>query len=254
MDQSNQPYGIKTYTSESENISRSEFVEHFKKCPIPEDQLLSNLPLFLNSKNLSRLLFMDHLYKQIIDVMGVVMEFGTRWGPNISQFSALRGIYEPFNRHRKIIGFDTFKGFTKIDKQDGDSDMMELGHLKVTNNYYEYLNKVLELQEKDNPLNHIKKYELISGDATKTLPEYLKNNPETIISLAYFDFDVYSPTKICLDEIKPRLVKGSILGFDELNDPDSPGETIALMESFGLQNIRLKRFPYSSRTSYFVVE
>ena len=90
MDQSNQPYGIKTYTSESENSSRSEFVEHFKKCPIPEDQLLSNLPLFLNSKNLSRLLFMDHLYKQIIDVMGVVMEFGTRWGPNISQFSALQ--------------------------------------------------------------------------------------------------------------------------------------------------------------------
>ena len=74
---------------------------------------------------------MDHLYKQIIDVMGVVMEFGTRWGPNISQFSALRGIYEPFNRHRKIIGFDTFKGFTKIDEQDGDSTMMELGNLKL---------------------------------------------------------------------------------------------------------------------------
>ena len=43
MDQTNQPYGIKTYTSETEKISRSEFVDHFKKCPIPEDQLLSNL-------------------------------------------------------------------------------------------------------------------------------------------------------------------------------------------------------------------
>mgnify|MGYP003625239661 FL=1 len=42
--------------------------------------------------------------------------------------------------------------------------------------------------------------------------------------------------------------------FDELNDPDSPGETLALMEVFGLENVTLKRFPYVSRISYFIVE
>ena len=41
---------------------------------------------------------------------------------------------------------------------------------------------------------------------------------------------------------------------DELNDPDSPGETLALMEVFGLNNIRVKRFPYASRVSYFAIE
>jgi hypothetical protein len=172
----------------------------------------------------------------------------------LGQFSALRGIYEPFNRHRKIIGFDTFAGFPKIDSKDGDSDMMEVGHLTVPAGYKEYLEKVLEFQEKDNPLSHIPKFELCAGDATKTLPKYLKDNPETIIALAYFDFDVYEPTRICLEAIKPRLVKGSVLGFDELNDPDSPGETLALMEVFGLNNIKLRRYPYASRTSYFVVE
>ena len=254
MTKSDQPFGIKTYSSDAENNSRNELIKHFRNCPIPDDQLLSNLPLFINSKSLSRILFMDHIYKQITDVMGVVMEFGTRWGPNISQFSALRGIYEPFNRHRKIIGFDTFSGFSSIDTEDGKSDMMEVGHLKVTDNYHSYLDKLLELQEQDNPLSHIKKYDLIQGDATKTLPQYLDDNPQTIIALAYFDFDVYRPTKVCLDAIKPRLVRGSILGFDELNDPDSPGETVALMETFGLNNIKLKRFPYTSRTSYFVVD
>ena len=197
---------------------------------------------------------MDHIYRQIVDVMGVVMEFGTRWGPNLAQFSALRGIYEPFNRHRKIVGFDTFSGFPKIENQDGDSDMMEVGHLKVTDNYCQYLDKVMQLHEQDNPLSHIQKYELVQGDATETLIKYLTDNKETIVALAYFDFDIYSPTKICLEAIKPRLVKGSILAFDELNDPDSPGETLALMETFGLNNVRLKRFPHTSRTSYFVVE
>lgn len=254
MQEQNDQYGIKTYASGQENQVRNQFAQHFRNCPIPDDQILSNLGLFLNSKTLSRLLFMDHIYRQIVDVMGVVMEFGTRWGPNLAQFAALRGIYEPFNRHRKIIGFDTFTGFPQIDTEDGGSDMMKVGHLKVTDQYQNYLEQILRFQEQDNPLGHIQKFELIAGDATKTLPEYLDRNQETIIALAYFDFDVYAPTKVCLEAIKPRLVKGSILGFDELNDPDSPGETVALMEVFGLNNIRLKRFPYTSRTSYFVVE
>ena len=247
-------YDIKTYESENEKQLREEFYNLFKACPIPPDQQLSNLGLFLNSKQLSRILFMNHLYQQIVDVQGVVFEFGTRWGQNISLFSALRGIYEPFNRHRKLVAFDTFSGFPEIHDKDGRSDMMRQGELAVTKNYKEYLTKVLEHQERDNPLGHIQKFELRAGDATLEIENYLKENPETIVSLAYFDFDIYEPTIKCLEAIKPRLVKGSILGFDELNDPDSPGETLALMESFGLNNVRLKRFPFTSRVSYFVVE
>ena len=88
----------------------------------------------------------------------------------------------------------------------------------------------------------------------KEIVEISKRNPETIVSLAYFDLDLYKPTKECLDVIKSRLVKGSVIGFDELNDPDSPGETLALMETLGLNNIKLKRFKFSSRVSYFVFE
>jgi len=261
MNKNDPRYNIKTYSSSKEIESRSEFAKHFLASPIPDDQILSNLPLYINSKTLSRMLFFDHLYKQIVDVMGSVFEFGTRWGPNIAQFAALRGIYEPFNRHRKIVAFDTFTGFPAIKTEDEMSadankefNMMQKGHLTCSEDYENYLEKVMFFQEKDNPLNHIKKFELIKGDATKTIHEYLDRNKETIIALAYFDFDIYEPTKICLKAIKDRLVKGSILGFDELNDPDSPGETKALMEVFGLNNVRLKRFSHTSRCSYFVVE
>ena len=44
----------------------------------------------------------------------------------------LRGIYEPFNRHRKIIGFDTFTGFPSINIKDGKSDLMKKGQLSLT--------------------------------------------------------------------------------------------------------------------------
>ena len=224
-----QQYEIKNYSSESEESARADMVSLLRHCPIPDDQLLSNIGLFIESKNLARILFMDHLFKQIVDVQGVVMELGTRWGQNLAVFEALRGIYDPFNRHRKIIGFDTFTGFPSIQAEDGASEMMATGQLAVAPEYDQYLSRILDQHEALNPLSHIKKYEIRVGDATKEIDSYLTDYPETIIALAYFDFDLYEPTKKCLEAIKDRLVKGSILGFDELNDHDSPGETIALM-------------------------
>jgi len=247
-------FGNITYESEKETSVRQEFLGLLKECPIPDDELLANLGLFLNSKSLARILFMNHIYSLIVDVPGIVIEFGTRWGQNLSLFAALRGIYDTFHRHRKIVAFDTFQGFPTVHEKDGSSELMEEGKLAVTKGYVQYLRRLLSCQERDNPLGHIEKFAVIPGDATETFPEYLRSHPETIVALAYFDFDVYEPTKKCLERIRPRLVKGSVLGFDELNDPDSPGETVALMEVFGLNNIRLKRFPITSRVSYFVVE
>ena len=243
------------YRSFEEDKIRKNFVNHFKNCPIPDDDILQNLGLFLNSKNLSRILFMDHLYQQIINVHGSIFEFGTRWGQNMAIFAALRGIYDPFNRFRKIVGFDTFTGFPNLGKQDNKKcQIMRKGGLACTKNYIKYLDEVMCYQEQDNPLSHIKKYEIRSGDATVEINRYLKDNPQTIVAMAFFDFDIYEPTKKCLQAISSYLVKGSVLAFDELNDHDSPGETIALREVFGLNNVRLKRYPYASRVSYFVIE
>lgn len=246
--------GIKSYKADTEKSAEERLLQSFQNCPLPAPQRLENLGLFLTSKNLSRVLFMHHLYQLIIPVQGVVMDLGTRWGQNAVLFSALRGIYEPFNRHRKIVAFDTFTGFPKISKKDGRSDLMKQGNISVTRGYENFLQEVMTVHEKLSPLSHLKKFELVAGDAGKTVPKYFKTNPETIVALAYFDFDLYGPTKKCLEEIRPRLVRGSVLGFDELNDPDSPGETRALMEVFGLNRVKLKRFPHASRVSYFVLE
>ncbi len=246
--------GIKNYSSIEEVSNLEKFIKLFNNSPIPENQIFQNLGLFLNSKDLARILFMNHIYKLIIDVQGVIMDFGTRWGQNMAVFEALRGLYEPFNRHKKIIGFDTFTGFPRISPKDGRSDLMTKGNISTTKDYEKYLEQILICHENFNPLSHIKKFEVIKGDATVETKKYLIKNPQTIIALAYFDFDIYEPTKKCLQTIKPKLVKGSVLAFDELNDPDSPGETAALDEVFGLNNIKLKRYPITSRTSYFVVE
>ncbi|MBF0212998.1 MAG: crotonobetainyl-CoA--carnitine CoA-transferase [Magnetococcales bacterium] len=242
-------------SSADEKSVNRHFVEQLHAAPLPDDELLANLGLFLTSKNLSRILFFNEIYKKIVTTHGVICEFGVRWGQTLSLLSALRGIYEPFNRHRKIVGFDTFAGFVGLDAdKDGPLCQCRDGSFSVSQDYARYLDQILAMQEALNPIPHLKKWELVQGDAAQTIPDYLRRHPETLVSLAIFDFDIYQPTRCALEAIKPHLFKGSVLVFDELCDDIFPGETIALREVFGTENLRIQRHPTTARVSYVVLE
>lgn len=247
-------YNTHLFSSSSEMDANTQLLELFKTMPIPAEEMFQNLGMFLSSKALARILFFTEIYKKIVNNHGVIMEFGTRWGQTVSLLSALRGIFEPFNRHRKIIGFDTFEGFKGVSKSDGEMNKCTDGSYSVTHNYEEYLEKIMWVQEQLNPMPHIKKFELVKGDVCDTVPGYLKRHPETIVSLAIFDMDIYTPTKVTLENIKPYLAKGSIVVFDELCEEVFPGETVALREVFEIEKIKIQRLPYTSRVSYFELE
>jgi hypothetical protein len=241
-------------SSQSEKELQRKFVELFKGAPLPDDEILPNLGLFLSSKSLSRVLFFYEIYKKILHTHGIIVEFGVRWGQTLSILSALRGIFEPFNRHRKIVGFDTFAGFKGMSDKDGALCKTVDGSFSVSENYQQYLETLLGLQEALNPAPHLKKFELVRGNAMETIPAYLKRQPETIVSLAIFDFDIYQPTKAALEAIKPHLFKGSVLVFDELADDIFPGETVALREVFKLSDLKIERLPMTARVSYVVLQ
>ena len=206
----------------------------------------------MKRQNIARLLYFNDLYRRILNIHGVIMEFGVRWGPNLSLLQSLRGIYEPFNYTRKIIGFDTFTGFESTHNKDVKSDIIKEGAYGVSENYDEYLSEILKYHESEAPIEHIKKFELVKGDVVKTIPAYLKRHPETIIALAIFDMVIYQPTKSALLAIKDHLIKGSVVAFDELNHPDFPGETLAFREIFG-SDYELIRSPSNPYCSYIVI-
>lgn len=240
--------------SQTEVKGRAKLGTLFDNCPIPTEERVSNLGLFMRRQDMSRVLFMNELYQKILPVQGVVLEFGTRWGQNLALFESFRGIYEPYNHNRRFVAFDTFEGFPSVHAKDGKADVVQVGALGVTKGYENYLDEVLAFHEGESPISHIRKYKLIKGDATKTLPRYLEEHPETVIAMAYFDLDLYEPTKACLEMILPRLTKGSVIGFDELGQPDWPGETLAVKEVFGLGRYAITRSRYGSVQSFIVVD
>jgi hypothetical protein len=226
--------------------------ERMRASSIPDTEILDNLGLYLTRQTMSRIAFMQQIYSKIIPVHGVIMEFGVRWGQNLALMSNFRGIHEPFNYNRKIIGFDTFEGFPSITEKDGNR--VSVGDYTVTSGWQDELEEILEFHNANQPIPQKRKFDLIRGDATETLPRYLKDNPQTIVALAYFDFDIFQPTKVCLEALLPHLTKGSILAFDELNCPEFPGETLALREVLGLSRYAIRRDPNSPLTSWLVFE
>ena len=74
-------------------------------------QQIANLSL--SRIDVTRILYYSKIYQNILCKPGSIMEFGVQYGLTLSLLTKLRAIYEPFNFSRKIIGFDTFEGFTK---------------------------------------------------------------------------------------------------------------------------------------------
>ncbi len=240
-------------SSGQEKDAERRLVQYLKHSAIPDKELLANFGLYAPSRSLARLLFFYEIYQKILRTHGVVIEFGVRWGQTLSWLISLRSILEPFNRHRKILGFDTFAGFKGVAAQDGRSHGCREGDYGVGRGYVRRLDDILRLQERLNPMAHVKRFELVQGDATKTVPQYFRQHPETMVALAVFDFDIYKPTRAALKAVKPHLMKGSVLVFDELCDDIFPGETLALKEVFGLNNVRVQRLPMTSRLSFMEI-
>jgi len=76
-------------------------------------------------------------------------------------------------------------------------------------------------------LRRIRRTLLIQGNVRATLPRYLDQNPHTVVALAYFDLDLYKPTRDTLDALRPYLSQDSVLAFDQLAHAKWPGEEMA---------------------------
>lgn len=205
----------------------------------------------LQRQSLSRILYYNELYKKIIGVPGCILEFGVQWGTTLAQLISLRGIYEPYNHRRHIYGFDTFEGFVNSSSSK-DGEHNSDGDYGVYNGYEEQLEEILKLHEQNCPISHIQKFSLIKGDASVTSKNWILDNPHAIVSMAIFDMDIYQPTKDALEAIVPRLTKGSLLVFDEINCPEFPGETEALQEVLQINNLKLEHYPHQPTCAWTV--
>lgn len=206
--------------------------------------------LYCNRQLITTALTRIELFRKILHTQGSIVECGVHKANSLMLYYHLSSILEPYNFHRKIIGFDTFEGFRSLSSKDVDG----LSENEFSDTDYSTIKLWIELQDLNRAIGHIPKIELVRGDAIKTIPEYVAENPHLIISLLYLDFDIYEPTNIALKYLLPLVPRGGIVGFDEINCKEWQGETIALKENINIGTVRLQKFSYDPWVSYYVVE
>jgi hypothetical protein len=226
----------------------------FDKNPGSWESKMENFPKYVKRQNLTRFLVLYEIFKKIINVKGSIVECGVNQGYGIMSWSKFSAIMEPVNLTRRIYGFDTFEGFPTISEKDmsDTSDHVKIGDLSADT--FDEINDLADIHDSTRFLGHIPKIELIKGDAVKTIPEFIENNPHLIVSLLYLDFDLYEPTKIALENFFPRMPKGSVIAFDELDNPLWPGETQAMIEFCKDHKLRIQRLPFDPYVGYAVIE
>jgi len=214
---------------------------------------LDNFPKYVTRTSMSRFLTRFEIFKKVLDVQGVIIECGVLFGGSLLSWGHFSSILEPSNHQRRIYGFDTFEGFSKISEEDQSKTTSELckeGDLAVDSE--EDLKKGIKIFDKSRYFNHVPKIELVRGNVLNTVPKFLKDNKHIIVSLLYMDLDIFEPTRVCLRNFLPRMPKGSIVAFDQLNNPHWPGETKALFEVCDLdfRNLKIKKIGYGTSISY----
>jgi Macrocin-O-methyltransferase (TylF) len=239
MTQSGQP--IEATTAHGMTFEhRNRLREMFLHSPLPPDDLIFNLGLYVRSSLLVKFLLLHDLYARIKSVPGALIEFGSWWGQNLVLLENLRAIHEPFNKQRTIIGFDTFNGYP-ADAMPPAATSAHPGY-RTTADYPAYLSELLEVHEGNNAFGHLRgNCKIIQGDVTETAPRYFTDHPEALVAFAYFDIGLYEPTIAALRAIKRHLLPGSIILFDELTWSGAPGEAIAFKEVFNGVNYRIEK-------------
>jgi hypothetical protein len=243
--------GLRT-TAEAEEGARNRAL--FEANPSSWETKLENFPKYVRRQNLTRFLALYELFKRVLPVKGSVIEGGVHNGFGLMTWAKLSAILEPVNLTRRIYGFDTFEGFPGLAAEDRApaSEHVRPGDLAA--DVHDELSQLIEVYDGSRFLGHVAKVRMIRGDACQTIPAFVAENPHLLVSLLFLDFDLYEPTRIALEHFLPRMPRGAVLAFDELDNPLWPGETLAMLEQHAKRPLRLERLEFDPYIGFAVLE
>lgn len=226
----------------------------FDRSPEPWEKKMENFPKYVRRQNLTRFLALYEIFKKVMPVKGSIVECGVFRGFGTMSWSKFSAILEPVNLMRKVYGFDSFSGFPSLSEADLVAGGSHVNPGDLYADSHDELQELISINDSTRYLGHVPKTHLIKGDATKTIPEFAKENPHVVVSLLFLDFDLYEPTKIALETFLPRMPRGSIVAFDELDNPLWPGETSAMLEVFKNRMPKIERLDFDPYIGYAVLD
>lgn len=242
------------FRTEAERAEAEAIKLCFDQNPESWAKKLENFPKYVRRQNLTRFLALYEIFKRVLPVKGSVIECGVFRGFGTMTWAKLSAILEPVNLTRRIYGFDSFAGFPSVAGSDRAGIAADVKPGDLFANSEEEIIRLAAINDSTRFLGHIPKVSLVRGDATLTIPKFVKENQHLLVSLLFLDFDLYEPTKVALQHFVPRMPKGAILAFDELDNPLWPGETKAMLEVCDARQLRIERLDFDPYIGFAVID
>lgn len=219
-----------------------------------------NFPGYTSRMLLTRFLAYYELFRMIRSKPGWIVECGIYRGFSFFSLGKFLEIFCMGDKTRKMLGFDSFEGFSDLAPEDGGENV-QITRMKGGTNpsdFTEDFFELLRLNNLDAFAPWAERMHVVKGDARFTIPQYVKENPGLRISLLHIDIDIYEPVSIALENLYPRVVPGGIVVLDEYAHHDWPGESAAFEHYFvnkGLSVPNLQTFGWcGTPTTYFIKE
>ncbi len=211
--------------------------------------LYNDFSLWGETDRFSKMLARYELFKRVLELPGDIVEGGVLKGAGVLYWAKLIQIFNPLSR-RKVIGFDTFEGYPEDTSKEHDKKIAKAFTAEqIAEKKMVSVESIIEAAEAQGLADRV---ELVKGDASQTIPEYVKAHPGFRISLLNLDFVLYDPTLAAMQELYPRVVTGGVVVLDEYAVADK-GESDAVDEVLRGQAVELKNFSWAkSPTAYFI--
>jgi len=210
--------------------------------PAPTPPIRDYDEISLDSLNVARLLFFDHLCRITLGVQGDIVECGVASGNSLLMLAHIvhiRGI------PKALWGFDSFEGFPEPSPEDASVRSVKKGELRydkqrVLRTLRNHLNDELFFRSK---------ISIIKGFFEDTL--HLYKGPISILNL---DCDLYKSYKFCLETLYSQVSSGGVITFDEYHREGDifPGAPRAIDEFFADKDVSFLKDPLYGK--FYVVK
>ncbi|PKN47295.1 MAG: dTDP-6-deoxy-L-hexose 3-O-methyltransferase [Deltaproteobacteria bacterium HGW-Deltaproteobacteria-17] len=252
---SNEPIAVSGgLRTNAEQVEASRNRALFEANPSSWETKLENFPKYVRRQNLTRFLALYEIFKLILPVKGSIIECGVNHGFGTMSWAKFSAILEPVNLMRRVYGFDTFEGFPGVSEKDRSATSQHVKEGDLAADVHDELTQLFDIYDSTRFIGHVNKVKLVRGDATKTIPAFVEENPHLLVSLLYLDFDLYEPTKVALEHFLPRMPRGAVVAFDELDNPLWPGETLAMLETHARRPLRIQRLDFDPYIGFAILD
>ena len=162
-----------------DNEIERELERHCEQFNINALDAVKMFPVLARRQWIKRFLAHHEMFMKTLEIPGDIAELGVFRGQGLMTWANFLESYCISDRTKVVYGFDNWKGFVSIAKEDGETvnELQKYVGGFSPESYYEELRNAIKIFDKDRFIPWKERVKLIDGNIQDTIPKFVESNP-----------------------------------------------------------------------------